>query len=172
MSDRKNFGRLSDVLPIPDLIDIQTKSFSDFLQYDVPPEKREYKGFQEVMKDTFSPEWNENGIGLEFISYKVKEPTMSIVDCLKDGGTYQAPMYAKFRLRTPGMKEANEETIHVADIPLMTERGSFVINGAERVIVSQLHRSPGVCFEKLKHASGKDICTYKIVADHGSWLEV
>ncbi len=172
MSDRKNFGRLSDVLPIPDLIDIQTKSFSDFLQYDVPPEKREYKGFQEVMKDTFSPEWNENGIGLEFISYKIKEPTMTIVDCLKDGGTYQAPMYAKFRLRTPGMKEANEETIHVADIPLMTERGSFVINGAERVIVSQLHRSPGVCFEKLKHASGKDICTYKIVADHGSWLEV
>ena len=172
MSDRKNFGRLSDVLPIPDLIDIQTKSFSDFLQYDVPPEKREYKGLQEVFKDTFSPEWNENGTGLEFISYKIKEPTMSIVDCLKDGGTYQAPMYAKFRLRTPGMKEANEETIHVADIPLMTERGSFVINGAERVIVSQLHRSPGVCFEKLKHASGKDICTYKIVADHGSWLEV
>lgn len=172
MSERIDCGRLKDVLPIPDLIEIQTKSYEDFLQLNVPPEKREYKGFQEVFRDIFPPEQSENGCGLEFLSYEVEPPKVSIVDCLKDGGTYQASMYANFRLRLPNQKDTKEERVHIGEMPLMTERGSFVINGAERVIVSQLHRSPGVCFEKTKHASGKDLYSYKIIADHGSWLEV
>ncbi|MBP5157058.1 MAG: hypothetical protein ILP18_04205, partial [Treponema sp.] len=172
MNDRINFGRLKDVLPIPDLIEIQTKSFKDFLQDDVPPEKRECKGFQEVFKEIFSPDWNDNSPSLEFIGYDLEEPKTPLVDCLKDGGTYQAPLYASFRLRVPGQKDTKEERVHIGEMPIMSERGSFVINGAERVIVSQLHRSPGVCFEKTKHASGKDLFSYKIVADHGSWLEV
>ncbi len=172
MSDRTNFGRLPDVLPIPDLIEIQTKSFEDFLQKDVPPMQREYKGFQEVLKDTFSADWSENNTGLEFVSYDLEEPKISLVDCLKDGETYQASLFATFRLTLPGQKESREERIHIGEMPIMSERGSFVINGAERVIVSQLHRSPGVCFERTKHASGKDLYSYKIVADHGSWLEV
>ena len=172
MSDRKNFGRLPDVLSIPDLIEIQTKSFQDFLQPNVPPMQREYKGLQEVFKDTFSADWSENATGLEFVSYDLEAPKVPLVDCLKDGGTYQASLFATFRLTRPGQKESKEERIHIGEMPIMSERGSFVINGAERVIVSQLHRSPGVCFERTKHASGKDLFSYKIVADHGSWLEV
>ena len=172
MSDRKNFGRLRDVLPIPDLIEIQTKSFDDFLQLNVAPGMRENKGLQEVFRDIFSADSTENGSGLEFLSYEVEEPRKSIVDCLKDGETYQAAMYANFHLRLPNQKESKEERISLGDMPLMTEKGSFVINGVERVIVSQLHRSPGVCFEKTKHASGKDLFIYKIVADHGSWMDV
>ena len=172
MSDRISFGRLHDALDIPDLIQIQTKSFDDFLQPNLPPDKREYKGFQEVFKDIFSSDINENSTGLEFLSYEIEPPKVGIVDCLKDGGTYQSSIYANFRLRLSGQKETKEERVHLGEMPIMTERGSFVINGAERVIVSQLHRSPGVCFEKMRHASGKELFSYKIIADHGSWLEV
>ncbi|MBR0458369.1 MAG: DNA-directed RNA polymerase subunit beta [Victivallales bacterium] len=171
MSDRISFGRLHDVLPIPDLIEIQTNSYDEFLQKDVPADKREYKGLQEVFKDTFPSDPAENTSGLEFLSYRIDDPKIGIVDCLKDGGFYQGALYATFRLHLP-QKAVKEETVHLCDIPLMTPSGSFVISGAERVIVSQLHRSPGVCFEKVKHASGRDLYSYKIIADHGSWLEV
>ncbi|MBQ6470798.1 MAG: DNA-directed RNA polymerase subunit beta [Victivallales bacterium] len=172
MSDRISYGRLQDVLPIPDLIEIQTKSYADFLQLDVPPDKREQKGFQEILQEIFPADSNENNTGLEFLRYDVEPPRVGVVDCLKDGGSYQGALYITFRLRLPNQKETKEERIHIGDLPLMTDRGSFVINGAERVIVSQLHRSPGVCFEKTDHASGKPLYSYKIIADHGSWLEV
>ena len=175
MSQRINFGRLHDVIDIPDLIEIQTKSYAEFLQLDVPADKRQNQGLQEVFRDIFPEKEHsttETHCGLEFVRYEIGEPKVPLVDCLKDGGTYQAALNVVFRLRSANNRETKEEKIYLGDLPLMTERGSFVINGAERVIVSQLHRSPGVCFEATRHASNKTLFSYKIIADHGSWLEV
>ncbi|MBP1583795.1 MAG: hypothetical protein J6866_07555, partial [Victivallales bacterium] len=174
VKERINFGQLKDGIDIPDLIEIQTKSYDEFLQLDVPPEKRKRQGLQEVLMDAF-PERTvstDNQSALEFVSYRVGQPKVGIVDCLKDGGMYQASVYVTFRLRSLNSKDIQEEEIYMGEIPMMTESGSFVINGAERVIVSQLHRSPGVCFEENRHASGKQLYSFKIIADHGSWLEV
>jgi DNA-directed RNA polymerase subunit beta len=172
MFERKDFGELKDGIAIPNLIEIQTKSYADFLQLDVPPEKRLSQGLQEVFSEIFPPREHEASCGLEFVSYQIEPPKVGIVDCLKDGGTYQGALQVCFRLKRPTTREVLEETVSMGDLPLMTESGSFIINGAERVIVSQLHRSPGVCFEENRHASGKYLYSFRIIADHGSWLEV
>lgn len=173
MSERMNFGQLQDGIGIPDLIDIQIKSYSDFLQMDVPPLERKHQGLQEVLCEAFPPrDSSEAGCSIEFVSYGIGKPKLGIVQCLKDGETYEAPLSVTFRLTNTAKKEVREEKIFLSDIPMMTERGSFIFNGAERVIVTQLHRSPGVCFEGQRHASGKTLFSYKIIADHGSWLEV
>ncbi|NMA43500.1 MAG: DNA-directed RNA polymerase subunit beta [Oligosphaeraceae bacterium] len=171
--ERKNFGQLEDAIDIPNLIEIQLKSYSDFLQLDVPPEKRKSQGLQETFQEIFPASDSLDSIcGLEFVSYSIGEPKVGIIDCLKDGGTYQGSLQVRFRLRrSANTREVIEETVPLGDIPLMTESGSFVINGAERVIVSQLHRSPGICFEENRHASGKHLYSFRIIADHGSWLE-
>ena len=172
--ERISFGRLQEVLQIPDLIGIQTKSFSDFLQKDVPADQRRHQGLQEVFMDTFPPKdsGSKNAFGLEFLNYEIKEQESDLQELLMSGGTYQADIYATFRMRGLSSRDIHEERLRVGHIPLMTPSGSFIINGSERVIVSQLHRSPGVCFEVTKHASGKMLYSYKIIADHGSWLEV
>ncbi len=173
MFERKDFGELKDGIGIPNLIEIQTKSYADFLQLDVPPEKRLSQGLQEVFAETFPPkESGEVSCGLEFVRYQLDLPKVGIVDCLKDGGTYQGTLNVCFRLKRSTTREVLEETVAMGEVPLMTESGSFIINGAERVIVSQLHRSPGVCFEENRHASGKYLYSFRIIADHGSWLEV
>ena len=174
VKERINFGQLKDGIDIPDLIEIQTKSYDDFLQLNVAPEERKRQGLQEVLMDAFPDRTGatDNQSALEFVSYRVGQPKVGIVDCLKDGGTYQASLYVKFLLRSLNSKDIQEEEIYMGEMPMMTESGSFVINGAERVIVSQLHRSPGVCFEENRHASGKQLYSFKIIADHGSWLEV
>ncbi|NLZ63097.1 MAG: DNA-directed RNA polymerase subunit beta [Lentisphaerae bacterium] len=173
ISDRKNYGRLKEIIPIPDLISIQTQSYADFLQLDTKPEERRNQGLEEVLRDAFPPrEKSEFSCGLVYRSYSIDPPKIGIVDCLKDGGTYQGTLKVTFELKRPNTREVLVETLSMGDIPLMTDRGSFVINGAERVIVSQLHRSPGVCFEETRHASGKNLYSFRIIADHGSWLEV
>ena len=172
--ERINFGRLKEVLPIPDLISLQTNSYADFLQMDVPPEKRENHGLQEVLSDTFpsAASGNKNAFGVEFVSYEIKEGDNDLSELLKAGGTYQGDLYVTFRMKGASNKDIREERIRMGHLPLMTPSGSFIINGSERVIVSQLHRSPGVCFETNHHPSGKLIYSYKILPDHGSWLEV
>ena len=170
MSERLNFGRLKEILEISDLIEIQTKSYSDFLQADVEPDKRLDQGLQGIFKEIFpASNANETTNNLEFVKYELTPPKLSEVICLKDGETYQAGLNVTFRLHG---KEIKEETLYMGDIPLMTDRGSFIINGAERVIVSQLHRSPGVSFEVNRHASGKKLYSFRIISDHGGWLEV
>ncbi|MCQ2396162.1 MAG: DNA-directed RNA polymerase subunit beta [Lentisphaeria bacterium] len=172
--ERINFGRLKEVLPIPDLISLQTKSYADFLQKDVAPEKRENKGLQMVLADTFppsSPE-NKNACGIEFVKYDIRENDNDLSELLKSGGTYQGELFVTFRMKGASAKNVVSEDIRMGHLPLMTPSGSFIINGSERVIVSQLHRSPGVCFETNRHPSGKQIYSYKILPDHGSWLEV
>ncbi len=170
MGERQNYGRLREVLGVPDLIGIQLQSYAEFLQLGVPPEQRENKGFQEVFNEVFPIESFDQNCVLEFVRYEIGEPKTPLVDCMKDGGTYAAPLHVVFRLKTA--RDTREERVYMGDMPIMTERGSFVINGAERVIVSQLHRSPGICFEKTRHASGRELYSFRIIPDHGSWMEV
>ncbi len=170
MGERLSFGRLKDVLEVPDLIGIQLESYREFLQAGVPPEERNLQGFQEVFQEVFPIESFDQNCLLDFVRYEIGGPKVPLVSCLKDGGTYAAPLHVVFRLKTP--KDIKEERVFMGDIPVMTPSGSFVINGAERVIVSQLHRSPGICFESSRHASGRILYSFRIIPDHGSWMEV
>lgn len=170
MPKRVNFGRLKEVLPIPDLIGVQLESYSSFLQKDIATDKRTETGLQEVFKEIFPIESFDKQLELEFISYALGEPKGTVVDCLKDGETYSVPLHVDFVLNYK--EDKIQETVYLGDMPMMTERGTFVINGAERVIISQLHRSPGICFEKSKHSSGRTLYSFRIIPDRGSWMEV
>ena len=170
MPERVNFGKLKDVLEIPDLIGVQLDSYRSFLQMEVPQEKRQNQGIQEIFNEVFPIESFDKQIRLEFVSYTIGTPKKGIVDCIKDGDSYQASLNAEFKLDNKGT--ITTESVQLGEIPLMTPRGSFVINGAERVIISQLHRSPGICFEKTRHSSGKTLYSFRIIPDRGSWMEV
>ncbi len=170
MPERVNFGKLKEVLEIPDLIGVQLDSYSSFLQLDTAPDQRKNQGIQEVFNEVFPIESFDKQILLEFVDYTIGTPKKDIVDCIKDGESYSAPLHVDFRLK---FKDAvTNESVYLGEIPMMTERGSFVINGAERVIISQLHRSPGICFEKTRHSSGKTLYSFRIIPDRGNWMEV
>ncbi len=170
MADRIRFGKLTDVLELPDLIEIQCNSYRDFLQMDVPPNKRKPVGLQGVFKEVFPIDSYDGRLVLDFVKYEIQEPKMTPVDCLKEGQSYAAPLHVTFRVKDG--KEVREEDVYMGDIPLITEQGSFIINGAERVIVSQLHRSPGICFEMMTHANGTELHSFRIIPDRGAWIEV
>lgn len=170
MPDRVNFGKLQEVLEIPDLIGVQIESYDTFLQKDGTPVNRGNVGLEEVFNEIFPIESFDKQLVLEYDGYTVGESKVEIVDCIKDGNTYSAPLHVDFRLKNK--EEEFPERVYLGEIPLMTERGTFVINGAERVIISQLHRSPGICFEKSKHTSGRTLYSYRIIPDRGSWMEV
>ncbi|MCK5843465.1 MAG: hypothetical protein KAG97_02080, partial [Victivallales bacterium] len=169
MAERKNFGKLTDVIEAPDLIELQTNSYVDYLQKGVAPSRRKKIGLQAVLSDAFPVESYDGQIALDFVSYEIKEPKLSYIESVKEGETFSAPLYVTFRLREN--EDIREDTLFMGEIPLMTERGSFVINGAERVIVSQLHRSPGICFERTTHPNGTLLYSFRIIPDHGSWVE-
>ncbi len=178
MQERINFGSLKEVLDPPNLIEIQLKSYKDFLQKSAVPEERNDQGLQEVFKEIFPIESFDQMYKLNFVDYSIGEPRNTrnskeepAVRCLKDGHTYCAPLYVTFQLENANSAPV-EEKVFMGDIPLMTERGSFIINGAERVIVSQLHRTPGICFEKSRHSSGRTLFSYRVIPDRGSWVEV
>ena len=170
MTNRVNYGKLREVLEIPDLIGVQVDSFKDFLQLNVAPDKRHRKGLQEIFKEVFPIESFDQQINVDFVGYRFGESKFDPIDCVKDGESYAMPLYATLALNIKGRKI--EEEVFFGDFPMMTDRGTFIINGAERVIVSQLHRSPGICFEKMRHSSGRGIYSYRIIPDRGSWLEV
>ncbi|MBQ9501693.1 MAG: DNA-directed RNA polymerase subunit beta [Lentisphaeria bacterium] len=173
MSTRKNFGKLRDVLEIPDLIGLQLDSYANFLQRDVRPEDRKRQGLQEVFQEIFPIESFDKQMSLEFVSYEVgaiDEQKNNVIDCIKDGKVYGAPLYVDFLLKTKGAEIP--ERVYMGDIPIMTPSGTFIINGAERVIISQVHRSPGICFEKTRHTSGRTLYSYRIIPDRGSWMDV
>ncbi len=169
MAERKNFGKLTDVIEPPDLIELQTNSYVDYLQKGVVASRRKKIGLQAVLSDAFPVESYDGQIALDFVSYEIKEPKLSFIESVKEGETFSAPLYVTFRLREN--EDIREDTLFMGEIPLMTERGSFVINGAERVIVSQLHRSPGICFESAIHPNGTLLYSFRIIPDHGSWVE-
>ncbi|MDR2637907.1 MAG: DNA-directed RNA polymerase subunit beta, partial [Zoogloeaceae bacterium] len=178
---RKSFAKREDVLKVPYLLATQLASFSDFLQADVPPEKRKNQGLQAAFSSIFPIRSHSGNARLEFISYALGEPAFDVKECHQRGLTYASSLRAKVRLvildkeaSTETVKEIKEHEVYMGEIPLMTENGSFVINGTERVIVSQLHRSPGVFFEHDRgktHSSGKLLFSARIIPYRGSWLD-
>ncbi|MDF7807075.1 DNA-directed RNA polymerase subunit beta [Pontiellaceae bacterium B12219] len=169
MAERKNFGVLTDALDAPDLIEIQLNSYKEFLQQESSPSKRKKMGLQAVLGEAFPIESYDGQIALDFVSYEIKKPKLEHLESIREGETFSAPLYVTFKLREG--EDLREDTLFMGEIPLMTESGSFVINGAERVIVSQLHRSPGICFEQSQHANGSILHSFRIIPDHGSWIE-
>ncbi len=170
MSERLYFGKIQEPIEPPNLIEIQIESYADFLQTHVPPSKREIKGLQAVFREVFPITSYDDKVTLDFSRYEVGEPKLSALEALRESETYSAPLYVTFKLTDE--TGAKEERVYMGELPLMTARGTFVINGAERVVVSQLHRSPGVCFETSVHLNGKLLHGFRVIPDRGSWLEV
>ena len=170
MAERINYGKIKEVIEPPYMIEIQSKSYKDFLQEDIEPARRKDIGLQSVFKEVFPIESYDGQCLLDFVEYEITDPKMTALECLREGVTFAAPLYVEFRLKEG--EEYRQEKIYMGEIPLMNEQGSFVINGAERVIVSQLHRSPGICFERSQHANGSWLFSFRIIPDRGSWLEV
>ena len=178
--DRPSLGRVPDAVELPDLIEIQTKSYSDFLQWDVPPDERELKGLQEVFMDVFPISSPDGLTRLEFVHYSFAPPKYTVLECQERGLTYAASLKALLRLvKYEEVGTSNElreqmmveQEVFLGELPMMTPTGTFIVNGAERVIVSQLHKSPGVSFETKVHQNGKVLLTARIIPYRGAWLE-
>ena len=174
-SKRLNFGKLKEVIDPPNLIQNQVDSFHEFLQRDVPTTHRKQAGLEAVFREVFPILSYDEKSRLEYLSYTIGESKLTEMDCIDQNCTYAAPLQVKLRLRLEleGQSKPfySEEEIFMGELPIITERGSFIINGAERVVVSQLHRSPGVSFEETTHTSGKVLHGFRIIPDRGTWIE-
>ncbi len=181
---RKNFGKIKKIIDIPNLIEMQKESYSNFLQQDVPPDARAHKGLQEVFQGVFPIEDFSGTASLEFVEYSFGEVKYDVEECLARGMTYEAPVKIVVRLviydvdKESGhrsIRDIKEQEIYFGTLPLMTENGTFIVNGTERVIVSQLHRSPGIFFDHDRgktHSSGKILYSARIIPLRGSWLDL
>jgi len=182
LTERVSFGKVPEVLEIPNLIEIQVKSFGDFLQKDVAPEKREDRGLEAAFRSVFPiTDYNETA-SIEFLDYSLGETKYTERECLYKGQTLAVPLKIRVKLNLwenteEGqrlLRESKEQEVYIGEMPLMTEHGTFIINGTERVIVSQLHRSPGVFFSHDKgktHASGRLLYSARVIPARGSWLD-
>lgn len=170
----RDFSKIGSFLEIPDLLEVQCEAFRNFLQMNVPPEQREEKGLQAAFKKIFPIEDIHNRYTLEFIGYRLGRPKFSPEEALEKGSTYSAPLKVTLRLITKSDGETQdvvEQEVFFGDLPLMTDKGSFIVNGVERVVVTQLHRSPGVYFSETIHPSGKKLHSAQIIPNRGSWIE-
>ena len=184
---RKDFGKQKAALDVPDLLTLQVESYNKFLQNDIDPDKRKTIGLQAAFNNLFPIESFSKNARLEFISYRLEEPEFNVRECQLRGLSYAAPLRVKTKLITYD-KTSDKETVkevldlkqtgdttdvYFGEMPLMTEHGTFVINGTDRVIVSQLHRSPGVFFDHDKgvHTSGKLLFSARVIPYRGSWLD-
>ena len=170
MVERTNFGKLREIINPPDLIDVQTRSYLDFLQRSYAPEKRKSHGLQSIFKEVFPIESYDGRYVLDFVKYELSDPKLNPVESVYEGQTYAAPLHVTFRLKDGD--HVTEDVVYMGEVPLMTDTGAFVVNGAERVVVSQLHRSPGICSEKSTHANGATLYSMRIIPDRGSWIEI
>ena len=181
---RRTFGRIRKIIDLPYLIEIQKNSYELFLQKDVAPMERQSMGLQEVFKSVFPiKDFNETA-SLEFVSFSLGEPKYDVEECHQRGMTFAAPLKVTVQLvlwdvdqqtGSRSIKNVKEQEVYFGEIPLMTINGTFMINGTERVIVSQLHRSPGVFFEHDKgktHASGKLLYSARVIPYRGSWVDL
>lgn len=172
---RVNFASIQSPIQYPDFLEVQLKSFQDFLQLDTPPEKRKNEGLYKVFAENFPIADTRNNFVLEFLDYYIDPPRYSIDECLERGLTYSVPLKARLKLYCTDPDHEDFETkiqdVYLGAIPYMTPKGTFVINGAERVIVSQLHRSPGVFFGQSVHANGTKLYSARIIPFKGSWIE-
>ena len=175
IDNRVNFARVKNPMPYPDFLDVQLESFRDFLQLDTPPEKRKNDGLYKVFAENFPITDTRNNFVLEFLDYYIDPPRYTIDECLERGLTYSVPLKARMKLycTDPDHEEFNTVTqdVFLGTIPYMTSNGTFVINGAERVVVAQLHRSPGVFFGQGVHANGTVLYSARIIPFKGSWIE-
>ena len=170
MADRLYFGKFEEVIEPPNLIEVQSRSYDEFLQKEVAPSERTDTGLQAVFREVFPIKSYDEAIELDFVTYDIEDPKITSLDSLRNGESFSAALYVTFKLKDEtGNKK---ERVYMGELPMMTRRGTFIINGAERVIVSQLHRSPGICFETSQHLNGKLLHSFRIIPDRGSWLEV
>src|SRR5712692_6355944 len=179
----RNFGRIKKIIDMPNLIEIQKNSYNLFLQREGAPNQRDNMGLQGVFKSVFPIKDFNDTSSLEFVSYNLGEPKYDVEECHQRGMTYAAPLKVTVRLvlfdvdthtGSRNIRNVKEQEVYFGEIPLMTRNGTFMVNGTERVIVSQLHRSPGVFFEHDKgktHASGKLLYSARIIPYRGSWID-
>ena len=174
-NQRINFASVRNPMPCPDFLEVQLKSFKDFLQLDTPPEKRKNEGLYKVFSENFPIADTRNNFVLEFLDYYIDPPRYTIEECLEHGLTYSVPLKAKLKLYCTDPDHEDFDTViqdvFLGPIPYMTAQGTFVINGAERVVVSQLHRSPGVFFGQSVHSNGTQLYSARIIPFKGSWIE-
>jgi DNA-directed RNA polymerase subunit beta len=170
MSERLYFGKFEEVIEPPNLIEVQSRSYEEFMQKEITPSERTNTGLQAVFHEVFPIKSYDESITLDFLSYDIEDPKVTSLDSLRHGETFSAALYVTFRLKDES--GSKKERVYMGELPMMTRRGTFIINGAERVIVSQLHRSPGICFETSQHLNGKTLHSFRIIPDRGSWLEV
>src|SRR5215204_6292785 len=180
---RKTFGRIPEVAPMPNLIEVQRSSYDHFLQMGVTAENRASVGLQEVFKSVFPIRDFSERAQLEFVRYELETPKYDTDECQQRGITYAAPLKVTLRLvvwdvdedtGSRSIRDIKEQDVYMGDMPLMTRNGTFIINGTERVIVSQMHRSPGVFFDHDKgktHSSGKYLFAARVIPYRGSWLD-
>lgn len=180
---RKDFGKRPSVLTVPNLLATQVNSYQDFLQQGIPADDRAAKGLHTAFDSVFPIKSHTGMAELQYVSYRLGTPAFEVKECQLRGITYAAPLRVKMRLviydkdapaKQKVVKDIKEQEVYMGEIPLMTEKGNFVINGTERVIVSQLHRSPGVFFDSDKgktHSSGKILFNARVIPYRGSWLD-
>src|SRR5678809_148653 len=180
---RKTFAKIAKIIDIPNLSDIQKQSYEKFLQKDIAHDQREDVGLQGVFKSVFPIKDFSETSSLEFVSYNLDKPKYDVDECRQRGMTFAAPIKVVIRLvvwdtneetGSQSIRDVKEQEVYFGEIPLMTESGTFIINGTERVIVSQLHRSPGVFFDHDKgktHASGKLLYSARVIPYRGSWID-
>ena len=180
VNGRISFSRIPEVMEIPYLLETQKLSYDEFLQINTPPDLREEKGLQEAFRSVFPIGTPSNPSTLEFVEYKFGTPKYGVRECIDRGMTYAVPLKVKLQLIVreadsesgqTEIRDIKEQETYMGEIPLMTEQGTFIINGAERVIVSQLHRSPGVSFSSGVHPNGRPIYSARIIPNRGAWIE-
>jgi len=173
--DRISFASIKNQLEYPDFLEVQLKSFHDFFQMETTPENRNNEGLYQVFQDNFPITDTRNNFVLEFLDYTIDPPRYSIDECVERGLTFSVPLKAKLKLYCTDPEHEDFDTViqdvYLGTVPYMTERGVFIINGAERVVVSQLHRSPGVFFGQSVHANGTKLYSARIIPFKGSWIE-
>jgi len=167
--NRKNYAKIQECFSLPNLIEIQLSSYDRLLQLNVPKHKKQLSGLESLFRETLPFETPDKRYSLEYVSYSIGKPKYTIAECLKVGMSYAGALRLRLRLKTP--KDTKEQEAYLCELPLMTPTGTFLINGDERVVVSQLHRSPGISFEETQHASGKRIFLARIIPYRGAWVE-
>ncbi len=166
----RSFSKTGDPYPLPNLVDIQTESYEEFLQAEVSPKKRKAKGLENILRDAFPVQSHDGSITLEYIHYELGKPRYSPDECRKLRLSYGRPF--RIRARLHKKNETIEEDVYLGELPIMMGGGEFIINGAERVIVSQLHRSPGIDFLMEMHTGGRKLHSCRIIPERGSWIEM
>ncbi len=170
MSERINFGKLKEAAEPPNLIEVQLNSYVEFLQSNVPPGKRKETGLQAVFKEVFPIASYDEKVTLDFVTYEIGEPKLSALESQREGQTFSAPLHVTFQLKEE--KGTKEEKVYMGEIPLMTPQGTFVINGAERVVVSPAAPFAGHLLRVERPPQRQVLYSFRIIPDRGSWLEV